>query len=45
MVDVSGLSNLAREGFVQAIIELGKDLCMTEINNNTHRFPFIFFEI
>ncbi len=44
VVDVSGLSNLAREGFVQAIIELVKDLCMTEINNNTHRFPFIFFE-
>lgn len=44
VVDVSGLSNLAREGFVQAIIELVKDLCMTEINNGTHRFPFIFFE-
>jgi len=44
VVDVSGLSNLAREGFVQAIIELVKELCMWEIEHNTHRFPFIFFE-
>ncbi|HET7088029.1 MAG TPA: DUF87 domain-containing protein [Anaerolineae bacterium] len=44
VVDVSGLSNLAREGFVQAIIELVKDLCMWEIEHSTHRFPFIFFE-
>jgi hypothetical protein len=44
VVDVSGLSNLAREGFVQAIIELVKDLCIWEIDHNTHRFPFIFFE-
>ena len=44
IVDVSGLSNLAREGFVQAIIELVKDLCLWEIDHDTHRFPFIFFE-
>ena len=44
VVDVSGLSNLAREGFVQAIIELVKDLCIWEIEHDTHRFPFIFFE-
>ncbi len=44
VVDVSGLSNLAREGFVQAIIELVKDLCVWEITHGTHRFPFIFFE-
>ena len=44
VVDVSGLSNLAREGFVQAIIELVKDLCVWEIDHGTHRFPFIFFE-
>lgn len=44
VVDVSGLSNLAREGFVQAIIELVKDLCLLEIGQGTHRFPFIFFE-
>jgi hypothetical protein len=44
VVDVSGLSNLAREGFVQAIIELVKDLCLWEIAHDTHRFPFIFFE-
>jgi DNA helicase HerA-like ATPase len=44
IIDVSGLSNLAREGFVQAIIELVKDLCVWEIDHETHRFPFIFFE-
>ncbi|MCI0394387.1 MAG: DUF87 domain-containing protein [Chloroflexi bacterium] len=44
IIDVSGLSNLAREGFVQAIIELVKELCIREIDNETHRFPFIFFE-
>ena len=44
VVDVSGLSNLAREGFVQAIIELVKELCIWEIDHDTHRFPFIFFE-
>jgi hypothetical protein len=44
VIDVSGLSNLAREGFVQAIIELVKDLCIQEIEQGTHRYPFIFFE-
>ncbi len=44
VIDISGLSNLAREGFVQAIIELVKDLCLSEIERETHRFPFIFFE-
>jgi hypothetical protein len=44
VIDISALSNLAREGFVQAIIELVKDLCLWEIEQDTHRFPFIFFE-
>ena len=44
VIDISALSNLAREGFVQAIIELVKDLCLSEIEHGTHRFPFIFFE-
>jgi hypothetical protein len=44
VIDVSSLSNLAREGFVQAIIELVKDLCLMEIEQETHRYPFIFFE-
>jgi DNA helicase HerA-like ATPase len=44
VIDISALSNLAREGFVQAIIELVKDLCLWEIDHDTHRFPFIFFE-
>jgi hypothetical protein len=44
VIDISGLSNLARGGFVQAIIELVKDLCQWEIEHDTFRFPFIFFE-
>lgn len=44
VIDISVLSNLAREGFVQAIIELIKDLCLWEIEHSGHRFPFIFFE-
>jgi DNA helicase HerA-like ATPase len=44
VIDVSGLSNLAREGFVQAIIELVKELCEWEIDHESHRFPFVFFE-
>lgn len=44
VIDVSSLSNLAREGFVQAIIELVKELCVWEIEHDTHRFPFVFFE-
>jgi hypothetical protein len=44
VIDISALSNLAREGFVQAIIELVKDLCLWELEQSTHRFPFIFFE-
>lgn len=44
VIDISALSNLAREGFVQAIIELVKELCLWEIEHETHRFPFIFFE-
>ncbi len=44
VIDISALSNLARGGFVQAIIELIKDLCQWEIEHDTHRFPFIFFE-
>jgi hypothetical protein len=44
IIDISGLSNLARGGFVQAIIELVKDLCQWEIEHENHRFPFIFFE-
>lgn len=44
VIDVSGLSNLAREGFVQAIIELVKDICVQEIEQESHRYPFIFFE-
>ncbi|MBI2877430.1 MAG: DUF87 domain-containing protein [Candidatus Tectomicrobia bacterium] len=44
VIDVSTLSNLARYGFVQAIIEMVKGICETEIAQGTDRFPFVFFE-
>jgi len=44
VVDLSALSNLARIGFVQAIIEIIRDLCETEITRGSNRFPFVFFE-
>ncbi len=44
IIDVSNLSNLARFGFVQAIIEMVKEICEREIEDGTDRFPFVFFE-
>jgi len=44
IIDVSNLSNLARFGFVQAIIEMVKGICEREIEEGTDRFPFVFFE-
>lgn len=44
IIDVSNLSNLARFGFVQAIIEMVKEICEREIGGGTDRFPFVFFE-
>jgi len=44
IIDVSNLSNLARFGFVQAIIEMVKEICEREIERGTGRFPFVFFE-
>jgi hypothetical protein len=44
VVDISSMSNLARVGFVQAIIEMIKEICEQEIDRGTNRFPFLFFE-
>jgi len=44
VIDVANLSNLARTGFVQAVIEIVKEICEAEIEAGTDRFPFIFFE-
>lgn len=44
IIDISRLSNLARVGFVQAIIEMIKEICEQEIELGTNRFPFLFFE-
>jgi len=44
VIDISGLGNLARVGFVQAIIETIKEICEEEIASGAYRFPFVFFE-
>ncbi|MBI3949956.1 MAG: DUF87 domain-containing protein [Acidobacteria bacterium] len=44
VIDISVMSNLARVGFVQAIIEMIKEICEREITRKTNRFPFVFFE-
>ncbi len=44
VIELSALSNLARTGLVQALIEMIKDICEEEIAKDSHRFPFVFFE-
>ncbi len=44
VIDLSQLSNLARIGFVQAIIEIIREICEQELAQKTDRFPFVFFE-
>lgn len=44
VIDISGLGNLARFGFVQSIVELIKGICEAEIAAGTNKFPFVFFE-
>lgn len=44
IIDISGLSNQARTGFVQSIIQIIKEICEQELEQRTDRFPFIFFE-
>ncbi|MFA4029652.1 MAG: hypothetical protein GDYSWBUE_000945 [Candidatus Fervidibacterota bacterium] len=44
IIDISDLTPLARFGFVQAVIEIIKEICEREISRGTNRFPFVFFE-
>ncbi|MBM3223600.1 MAG: DUF87 domain-containing protein [Candidatus Tectomicrobia bacterium] len=44
VIDISGLTNLSRQGFVQAIIDIIREVCETELQRGTGRFPFVFFE-
>lgn len=44
VIDISGLTNLSRQGFVQAIIDLIREICERELQQGTGRFPFVFFE-
>lgn len=44
VVDISSLTNLSRQGFVQAIIDILREVCEREIQRGTSRFPFVFFE-
>lgn len=44
VIDISNLTNLSRQGFVQAIIDILREICEREIQRATGRFPFVFFE-
>jgi hypothetical protein len=44
VIDISSLTNLSRQGFVQAIIDIIREICEAEIQRNTGHFPFVFFE-
>lgn len=44
VIDVSALSNIARSGLVQAILEMIRAICERGIASGTERFPFVFFE-
>jgi hypothetical protein len=44
VIDISNLTNLSRHGFVQAIIDILREICEREIQQGTGRFPFVFFE-
>lgn len=44
VIDISSLTNLSRQGFVQAIIDILREICEREIQRGTARFPFVFFE-
>jgi hypothetical protein len=44
VIDISSLTNLSRQGFVQSIIDILREICEREIQRGTGRFPFVFFE-
>jgi uncharacterized protein len=44
VIDISSLTNLSRQGFVQAIIDIMREICERELQRGTGCFPFVFFE-
>lgn len=44
VLDISGLSNIARSAFVQSMVEVLRRICEQEIRRRSERFPFVFFE-
>ncbi len=44
VIDISGLSGVARSAFVQSAVEIIRRICEREIRAGTGRFPFVFFE-
>jgi hypothetical protein len=44
VIDISSLTNLSRQGFVQAVIDIIREICERELQRGTGRFPFVFFE-
>ena len=44
MIDISSPTNLSLQGFVQAIIDIIRQICERELQRGTGRFPFVFFE-
>jgi len=44
VIDISSLTNLSRQGFVQAIIDIIREICERELQRGTSCFPFVFFE-
>jgi len=44
VIDISSLTNLSRQGFVQAIIDIIREICERELQRGTGQFPFVFFE-
>jgi len=44
VIDISSLTNLSRQGFVQAIIDIIREICERELQRGTGCFPFVFFE-
>ncbi len=44
IVDISHLSSPVRYAFLQAMVEILREICEIEIRSGTNRFPFVFFE-
>ncbi len=44
IIDISHLSSPVRYAFLQAMVEILREICEGEIRHGTDRFPFVFFE-